>query len=171
MKVPMMIIIIITIASILQCCTVTTAFIIGQGHLNLSLNEGRRIQQIHCLRAQTQEEEIEVGNENDDDNDTIRVRIWRALSSGEEMTLQQLGKAVGERNMKMGDLKHHLSHVEKQAKTLKNKSLQWRKRRGLFDSDTDTTAMNTTRFNNRKVDKLRLIQRRGKKNIVYVKLG
>ncbi len=103
-------------------------------------------------------------DQNDDatttSTDTIRVRIWKALASGEELSLKELGSIVGER--KLGDLKDHLSHVEKQAKTLKNKSNEWRERRGLI------TVYGR---NNRKVEKLRLIIRRGKKNIVYVRLG
>lgn len=97
-------------------------------------------------------------NEYEDDkgDDTIRVRIWRALANGEEITLKTLGSIVGERQM--GDLKHHLSHVEKQAKTLQNKSDVWKERRGL-----DYTSP--------KINKLRLIQRKGKKNSIYVKLG
>ncbi len=88
--------------------------------------------------------------------DTIRVRIWRALATGDELTLKKLGSLVGERQL--GDLKDHLSHVEKQAKTLKNKSQKWRERRGLSSTD-------------RKVEKLRLITRRGKKNTIFIKLG
>ena len=90
--------------------------------------------------------------------DTVRVRIWRALTSsfGEEMTMKQLGAMVGER--RTGELRTHLQHVEKQAKTLKNKNAEWRKRRGLSLSDT------------KRVDKLRIRIRRGKKNEVYIKL-
>ena len=90
--------------------------------------------------------------------DTVRVRIWRALASsfGEEMTLKQLGAIVGER--RTGELRTHLQHVEKQAKTLKNKNAQWRERRGLSISDA------------KRVDKLRIRIRRGKKNEVYIKL-
>jgi hypothetical protein len=99
---------------------------------------------------------------NDDGNDvdgegmedTIRVRIWKALASGEELTLKQLGAAVGEHK----DLKAHLTHVEKQAKTLKNKSITWRQRRGL---PTDNVQKN---------NKLSLKMRRGNKKELYVKL-
>jgi len=67
-----------------------------------------------------------------------------------------LGAMVGER--RTGELRTHLQHVEKQAKTLKNKNAEWRKRRGLSLSDT------------KRVDKLRIRIRRGKKNEVYIKL-
>jgi hypothetical protein len=100
----------------------------------------------------------DCGGDNDVDDegmeDTIRVRIWKALASGEELTLKQLGAAVGEHN----DLKSHLTHVGKQAKTLKNKSIKWRQRRGL---PTD---------NVQKINKLCLKMRRGNKKELYVKL-
>lgn len=112
-------------------------------------------------------EKVETACSNIEENnqeDTIRVRIWRALilkltsDSKGEITLKELGAIVGQRNL--GDLRDHLSHVETQAKTLKNKSKEWRLRRG-FPED----------WNKRKIDKLRLITRKGKKNIVYIKLG
>ena len=61
-------------------------------------------------------------------DDTIRVRIWRALATGREMSLAELSKLVGESR---SDVRHHLGHVEKQAKTLASKSSEWRVRRGL----------------------------------------
>mmetsp|Transcript_1164 Transcript_1164/g.2438 ORF Transcript_1164/g.2438 Transcript_1164/m.2438 type:complete len:175 (-) Transcript_1164:111-635(-) len=63
------------------------------------------------------------------ERDTIRVRIWRALASGDELSMTQLCKQVGERSR--GDLRSHLTHVERQAKTIRNKSNEWRVRRGL----------------------------------------
>ena len=90
-------------------------------------------------------------------SDTVRVRIWRALASGEELTLKQLGRIVGE--CQLGNLSDHLSHVEKQAKTLKNKNPQWKERRGLDVA------------NQRKIEKLRLITRRGNRNEVFIRLG
>jgi hypothetical protein len=90
----------------------------------------------------------------EENEDTVRVRIWRALASGEELSLKQLGIIVGERK----DLKSHLAHVEKQAKTLKNKSNEWRERRGLSITDTQ------------KINKLRLIKSRDRKEI-HVRLG
>ena len=89
--------------------------------------------------------------------DTIRVRIWRSLASGKEFSLKKLGVVVGEGQK--GDLKAHLKHVEKQAKTLKNKNIDWRRRRGL---PVD---------NIKKTNKLRIKTRRGEKNEVYVRLG
>ena len=46
------------------------------------------------------------------EKDTIRVRIWRALASGDEVSMTQLCKRVGERR---GDVRSHLKHVERQA--------------------------------------------------------
>lgn len=91
-------------------------------------------------------------------DDTVRVRIWRALASsfGKEMTLKQLGAIVEER--RTGELRAHLQHVEKQAKTLKNKNAEWRERRGL-------SAVGT-----KGVDKIRVRTRQGKKKEVYIKL-
>jgi hypothetical protein len=83
--------------------------------------------------------------------DTIRVRIWRALASGDELSLTELAKAVGE-SRRLSDLKSHLVHVEKQAMTLKNKSFQWRERRGI-SQDVGKT--------------LRLKKRRVKKEIYF----
>ena len=151
-----------------------TAFCI---HKNLGSNHqsyhlvatGSLVKSQNCYFVLRQKSQLSLQpqptNQNDNDgfeeiNDTIRVRIWRALAPGDELTLKQLGSIVGERQL--GDLKDHLSHVEKQAKTLKNKSNQWRERRGLVSIYGD---------NNRKIEKLRLITRRGKKNIVYIRLG
>lgn len=102
-------------------------------------------------------DENEITPPSEDEQDTTRVRIWRALASRKELTLKQLGAAVGER--RQGDLKAHLQHVEKQAKTLKNKNAEWRERRGLSATDT------------KKVNKLRIKTRRGKDNEVLVWLG
>ena len=91
--------------------------------------------------------------------DTVRVRIWRALtaSPGKEMTLKQLGAQVGER--RTGELKDHLKHVTKQSETLRNKSSEWKERRGLPTADT------------KRNDKLRIRIRKGKKNEIYIKLA
>jgi hypothetical protein len=94
------------------------------------------------------------GDSEEENEDTARVRIWRALASGEEISLKQLGSIIGERK----DLKSHLGHVEKQAKTLKNKSNEWRERRGLSITDSQ------------KINKLRLIKRRDR-NETHVRLG
>ena len=91
---------------------------------------------------------------NTEELDTIRVRIWKALSSsnGKELSMRQLGSIVGER--RIGDLKSHLVHVEKQAKTLNNKSKEWKHRRGL----------------NEKRKKAKIIKRREKGGMVHIKL-
>ena len=96
-----------------------------------------------------------VGCKSDSENeepDTIRVRLWRALATGEELSLKELGKIVGER--RRGELQSHLKHVEKQAETLRNKSTAWRNRRGLDEN----------------VSKVRLIRSKGRKNVVYIQL-
>jgi hypothetical protein len=97
-----------------------------------------------------------LANDDEDGKDTVRVRIWRVLASGEEMTLKQLGSAVGER--RLGDLKAHLTHVEKQAKTLGSKSPEWRIRRGLSGDNVQ------------KINKMRLKIRRGDRNEVCIRL-
>ncbi len=94
-----------------------------------------------------------------DPDDTVRVRIWRALAAsfGEELTLKQLGAEVGER--RVGELRNHLKHVQKQSETLRNKNSEWKERRWLPTLDTKRT------------DKLRVTIRRGKKNEIYIKLA
>lgn len=96
--------------------------------------------------------------------DTIRVRIWRALASGEELSMTQLSKRVGESR---GDVRSHLVHVERQATTIQNKSDDWRVRRGLLpvsaSKDTDGAAIAGAK-------KLRLKKRRGAKNEVFYRL-
>jgi DNA-binding MarR family transcriptional regulator len=77
-------------------------------------------------------------DDDDDELDTIRVRIWRVLmercssdayDGGKRMiSLKDLSKALNE---KISDVKHHLQHVEKQSKTLANKSTEWKERRGI----------------------------------------
>jgi hypothetical protein len=103
---------------------------------------------------------VDYDEEEDHDTDTVRVRIWRALasSSGEEITLKQLGGMVGER--RLGELKSHLQHVTKQAKNLRNKNIKWRDRRGL-----------STYYDTKRIDKLRIRIRRGKNNDVHVRLN
>ena len=98
----------------------------------------------------------------EDDNlvhDTLRVRIWRALACGEELSLSQLSSIVKER--RVGELRSHLTHVQRQCKTLSNKSNEWRIRRGLMPLSN----------NDRQEKKLRIKMRRGKKNELYVRLG
>lgn len=121
------------------------------------------------------------------ENDTIRVRIWRSLSSGEEMSLSQLSAAVlsqltttndesrtmmhpqQREQLSQGDLRYHLKHVEKQARTLSNKSNEWRERRGLLLP----SSSNFEDVPKRSRNKLRIHFRRDKKkrNQLYVRLG
>jgi hypothetical protein len=107
-------------------------------------------------RGRDQHGEASEGKEDLDTEelDTIRVRIWKALSSsnGKELSMRQLGSIVGER--RIGDLKSHLVHVEKQAKTVNNKSKEWKQRRGL----------------NEKRKKAKIIKRREKGGMVHIKL-
>ncbi|KAL9191241.1 hypothetical protein ACHAXT_000947 [Thalassiosira profunda] len=97
------------------------------------------------------------------EKDTIRVRLWRALASGNELSLTQLSKRVGE---KRGDVKAHLTHVERQAKTLGNKSDVWRARRGL----QPVAKREDGSGSGGGPKKLRLKTRRGAKNEVFFRL-
>mmetsp|Transcript_8894 Transcript_8894/g.11131 ORF Transcript_8894/g.11131 Transcript_8894/m.11131 type:complete len:159 (+) Transcript_8894:67-543(+) len=114
------------------------------------------VRTISILFSVSPSEQDKIGA--DTEKDTIRVRIWQALASGDEMDMKQLGSAVGERNI--GELKSHLTHVEKQAKTLSNKSKDWRERRGL---SVGSQAMKNSK-------KVRLRKRRGNGNKFYVSI-
>lgn len=103
----------------------------------------------------TQEGEDSDSNEQ---LDTIRVRIWRQLADGKELSLSQLSNAVGER--RLGELRSHLTHVEKQAKTIRNKSHEWRIRRGLSPVVGTNDAPR----------KLKLKFRKGKKRETFVRI-
>ena len=105
-------------------------------------------------RSDDGEYDKEVGAE-----DTIRVRIWRALADGEELSLSKLSDAVGER--RRGELRSHLVHVERQAKTLLNKSDEWRMRRGLPPASEGASSRRT----------IRLRMRQGAKNEIFVRLS
>lgn len=94
----------------------------------------------------------ETNDQYDLEVDTVRVRIWRTLSMKKEINLRQLGYAVGEKNI--GDLKSHLLHVEKQAKTIGNKSDEWKIRRGISSE----------------VRKAKLMRRKGEKGLTYIKM-
>lgn len=101
----------------------------------------------------------EHGNKEEDEDepeDTVRVRIWRALAAqnGREMSLAQLANTLGERR---SDVRHHLSHVEKQCKTLQSKSEDWRLRRGLPAANTKKLSIKTRR-------------KGGKRNELFIKL-
>ena len=113
--------------------------------------------------ALSQEEGEEEGREKDsasgsDELDTVRVRIWRELANGKELSLIQLSNAVGER--RLGELRSHLTHVEKQAKTIRNKSDEWRMRRGLPPVGNIAGAPS----------KMKLKFRKGNKNEILVRI-
>ena len=59
---------------------------------------------------------------------TSRIRLWRALASGDAHTIGTLAQAAG---ISSGEARHHLEHVMKQARTLKNKSTEWRAMRAI----------------------------------------
>ena len=113
-------------------------------------------------QAKSDEEE----EKEEEAEDTIRVRIWRALAGGDELSLSQLGQAVGER--RLGELRSHLSHVERQSKTLRNKSDDWKVRRGLLP-DAQSNDNDPSPFASKA--KVRLKRRKGKKNEILVKLA
>ena len=98
------------------------------------------------------------------EKDTIRVRIWRVLAFGDEVSMTQLCKRVGERR---GDVRSHLKHVERQAKTIRNKSNEWRMRRGLLHADEVESGGNSTVGSAKKV---RLKMRKGAKNEIFIRL-
>lgn len=103
--------------------------------------------------------ELKLPNDNEDGSeqkDTIRVQIWRTLSTGDELSLSQLSKAVGER--RRGELRSHLTHVERQAKTLGNKSDDWRIRRGLIPTSEGGSKNMQVKI------------RKGRKNETYIRL-
>jgi len=126
---------------------------------------------------QDQEDDILNNNNNNnsqpnEEKDTIRVRIWKALvsSNGTEISLTQLCKLINVRNK--GDVRSHLIHVERQAKTIQNKSNEWRVRRGLIPIDnTDTDSQDGSakgRVGGAK--KLKIKRRRGAKNEEFIRL-
>ena len=107
------------------------------------------------LKSKREDEDVAPSEE---DFDTVRVRIWRQLADGKELSLTQLSSAVGERNL--GNLRSHLTHVEKQAKTIRNKSDEWRMRRGLSPVGSESGAPR----------QMKLKFRKGKKNEMFVKI-
>ncbi|GFH53228.1 hypothetical protein CTEN210_09704 [Chaetoceros tenuissimus] len=104
-----------------------------KGSKQRSMKQSQTAEEQQSQPATNNESQSDKSNHPKEPQDTIRVRIWKALSNAQskEMSLQQLGAIVGER--KIGDLKSHLVHVEKQAKTFGNKSKDWKKRRGLLE--------------------------------------
>ena len=136
-----------------------------------------RAHQASPCRRRATNTHVAGGNQHGEDSsheeeeDTIRVKIWRALASGEEMRLSELGNTVGER--RRGELRSHLVHVERQAKTLRNKSDEWRIRRGLVRSgdiksgDKVNEDLSPLAFKK----KIRLRMRKGKGNEVFIRLA
>jgi hypothetical protein len=125
----------------------------------VNITKVKRSQILPCFvsaknRYEQPSKEDDDGAEVAEDLDTIRVRIWRALSSsyGQELSMRQLGSIVGER--RIGDLNSHLVHVEKQAKTVNNKSSEWKRRRGIDE----------------RTRKVKLTKRREKNGMIYIKL-
>eukprot|EP00435_Cladocopium_sp_Y103_P023560 s1977_g5.t1 len=74
-----------------------------------------------CLSGRSQEVEDEFQN-------TARIRLWCTLTTGEYHTLSSLAQAT---SLSIQEVRHHLEHVIKQARSLKNKSPEWRKRRKI----------------------------------------
>lgn len=97
------------------------------------------------------------------DDDTVRVRIWRTLvaAGNAGISLTELSKAVGGERKK--DVLFHLKHVERQAKTIANKSLAWKTRRGLLleEDGDESKAKNISKATIQK-------QRKGKD--IYIRL-
>ena len=134
-------------------------FITNMGMRGTFTNSPLNYRSNNCLRTfQIQAEAIEENPTSlVEPEDTIRVRIWKALdSSNKEMTMKELGNIVGERHL--GDLKSHLVHVERQAKTIGNKSKEWKHRRGLL----------IIGGNKRKRRQVEIKKRKGKNGDVYV---
>lgn len=73
---------------------------------------------------------------------------------------------IGVRNK--GDVRSHLIHVERQAKTIQNKSNEWRVRRGLLPHDTDTVSGGSKVSGG--VKKFKIKRRRGAKNEEFIRL-
>lgn len=110
--------------------------------------------------AQTPKER-DSDSDSNEQLDTIRVRIWRQLADGKELSLSELSNAVGER--RLGELRSHLTHVEKQAKTIRNKSDEWRIRRGLSPVVDNHGKAIAPR-------KMKLKFRKGKRNETFVRI-
>ena len=126
---------------------------------------------------QDQEDDISnITNNNtntqlNEEKDTIRVRIWKALASskGDEISLTQLCKLIGVRNK--GDVRSHLIHVERQAKTIQNKSNEWRVRRGLLPlDDTNNSQDGSAKGRVGGAKKVKIKRRRGAKNEEFIRL-
>lgn len=123
------------------------------------MKQSQTAEQQQIQPSMNDESQSDKSNNATEPQDAIRVRIWKALSQGQsqEMSLQQLGAVVGER--KIGDLKSHLVHVEKQAKTFGNKSKDWKKRRGLLEFFEHTGS---------KGKQIKICYRNGDKGLTYI---
>ena len=110
--------------------------------------------------AQTPKER-DSDSDSNEQLDTIRVRIWRQLADGKELSPSELSNAVGER--RLGELRSHLTHVEKQARTIRNKSDEWRIRRGLSPVVDNNGKAIAPR-------KMKLKFRKGKRNETFVRI-
>ena len=129
------------------------------------------------------DDKLNINNTNNNNNntqpdeeekDTIRVRIWKALvsSNNKEISLTQLCKLIGVRNK--GDVRSHLIHVERQAKTIQNKSNEWLVRRGLLPVDIDTDDSQdgggSIKVGSGGAKKLKIKRRKGAKNEEFTRL-
>jgi hypothetical protein len=103
-----------------------------------NVNESRK-EESRCSSvdyAKCQEDEEQDQQQEPQDTILIRVRIWQALANGQEYSLSQLSLQLSG-GITKSELRHHLSHVKKQAKTFGNKSREWRTRRGVESDGND----------------------------------
>ena len=140
-------------------CNFSFALEAKKGSKPRLMKQFQSLEQEQIQPATSDKVRSEKSNHSIEPQDTIRVRIWKALSQAQskEMSLQQLGAIVGER--KIGDLKSHLVHVEKQAKTFGNKSKDWKKRRGLLEFFENTGS---------KGKQVKICYRKGEKGLTYI---
>ena len=131
-------------------------------HILLRLRSSKRTGNNNETDQEDEDESNNSNNTQQPEVDTIRVRIWRALAesskSKEEISITQLSKRLGENK---SDVRSHLKHVERQAKTIRNKSDEWRARRGLSPADGSSGGV---------PKKVQLKKRRGAKNEVFIRL-
>ena len=70
---------------------------------------------------------------------TPRIQLWRRLMEKDCHTLGSLAESV---QLSAATVRHHLEHIMKQAQSLKNKSLDWRKRRHIpLDCDASRVRL------------------------------
>ena len=77
-----------------------------------------------------------IRHDDEEPDDTVRVRLWKALADGTERSLTELSVTLNETR---SNIRFHLTHVEKQAKTLSSKSTEWRLRRSVPNSSMKLT--------------------------------